>query len=135
MGGEPLLRPQVAHKVVYYAAKKGFWVYIGTNGRLLRPEVADRLGDAGAAIFNFALDAWDEKPSLPKAFVPGQKHLEYLIRKQYVYGYMVFFNINICRNNHEDVKKLTEYAHAHHSRPTTTSMRRPCLSRTSTSSI
>jgi len=42
MGGEPLLRPQFAHKVVYYAAKKGFWIYIGTNGRLLRPEVTDR---------------------------------------------------------------------------------------------
>ncbi|MGH9433312.1 MAG: radical SAM protein [Terriglobia bacterium] len=25
MGGEPLLRPDFAHKVVYYAAKKGFW--------------------------------------------------------------------------------------------------------------
>ncbi|MGO9540780.1 MAG: SPASM domain-containing protein [Terriglobales bacterium] len=25
----------------------------------------------------------------------------------------MFFNINICRNNHEDVQKLTEYAHAH----------------------
>ena len=37
MGGEPLLRPEMAHKIVYYAAKKGFWVYIGTNGRLLRP--------------------------------------------------------------------------------------------------
>ena len=71
------------------------------------------LADAGVAIFNFALDAWDEKPSLPKAFVPGQKNLEYLIRKQYVYGYMVFFNINICRNNHDDVRQLTEYAHAH----------------------
>jgi MoaA/NifB/PqqE/SkfB family radical SAM enzyme len=113
MGGEPLLRPEVAHKVVYYAAKKGFWIYVGTNGRLLRPDVTDRLADAGVAIFNFALDAWDEKPSLPKAFVPGQKHLEYLMRKQFAYGYMVFFNINICRNNHEDVKKLTEYAHGH----------------------
>src|SRR6266571_9231639 len=50
MGGEPLLRPEFAHKVVYYAARKGFWVYIGTNGRLLRPEVADRLGDAGVAV-------------------------------------------------------------------------------------
>jgi MoaA/NifB/PqqE/SkfB family radical SAM enzyme len=65
MGGEPLLRPQFAHKVVYYAAKKGFWIYIGTNGRLLRPEVADRLGDAGVAVINLALDAWGEKPSLP----------------------------------------------------------------------
>jgi MoaA/NifB/PqqE/SkfB family radical SAM enzyme len=113
MGGEPLLRPDFAHKVVYYAAKKGFWIYIGTNGRLLRPELTDRLGDAGAAIFNFALDAWDIKPGLPKAIVPSWKNLEYLVRKQYVYDYMVFFNTNICRNNLEDVRLLTEYAREH----------------------
>jgi MoaA/NifB/PqqE/SkfB family radical SAM enzyme len=113
MGGEPLLRPDFIHRVVYYAAKKGFWVYIATNGRLLRPEVADRLGDAGAAIFNFALDTWDEKPGLPKALVPSRKNLEYVMRKQYVYGYMVFLNMNICRNNLEDVRQLTEYAREH----------------------
>ena len=113
MGGEPLLRPDFIHKVVYYAAKKGFWIYIGTNGRLLRPEVADRLGDVGVAIFNFALDAWDLKPGLPKALVPGRKHLEYVLRKQYVYDYSVFFNINICRNNLEDVRLLTDFAHDH----------------------
>lgn len=42
-------------------------------GGWLRPEVADRLGDAGVAVFNFALDAWDLKPGLPKALVPGTK--------------------------------------------------------------
>jgi MoaA/NifB/PqqE/SkfB family radical SAM enzyme len=114
MGGEPLLRPDFAHKVVYYAAKKGFWIYIGTNGRLLRPEVVDRLGDAGVAVFNFAVDAWDEKPGLPKAIVPSRKHLDYVFKKQYVYGYMVFFNINICRNNIEDVRQITEFAHDSH---------------------
>jgi MoaA/NifB/PqqE/SkfB family radical SAM enzyme len=113
MGGEPLLRPQFAHKVVYYAAKKGFWIYIGTNARLLRPDVADRLADAGTSVFNVALDAWDEKPGLPKALVPIEPHLERLLRKQYVYGYMVFLNINICRNNTEDVRQLTDWAHAH----------------------
>jgi MoaA/NifB/PqqE/SkfB family radical SAM enzyme len=113
MGGEPLLRPKFVHQVVYYAAKKGMWVYIATNGRLLRPDVADRLGDAGAAVFNVAVDSWEEKPSLPKAFVPIEKNLDHLLKKQYVYGYMVFFNINICRNNHEDVKKLTQWAHEH----------------------
>jgi MoaA/NifB/PqqE/SkfB family radical SAM enzyme len=111
MGGEPLLRPDFIHKVVYYAAKKGFWIYIGTNGRLLRPEVTDRLGDAGVAIFNFALDAWDLKPGLPKALVPARKNLEYVLAKQYVYEYSVFFNINICRNNLEDVRLLTDFAH------------------------
>ena len=110
MGGEPLLRPQFAHKVVYYAAKKGFWIYIGTNGRLLRPEVADRLADAGTAIFNFALDSWNLQPSLPKAVEPARENLEYLLRKQYAYGYMVFFNLNICRNNLDDVRKITEFA-------------------------
>jgi MoaA/NifB/PqqE/SkfB family radical SAM enzyme len=113
MGGEPLLRPQFVHKVVNYAAKKGFWVYIATNGRLLRPEVADRLGDAGVAIFNFAVDAWDEKPGLPKALVPSRKNLEHIMKKQHAYGYMVFFNMNICRNNLEDIRLLTEYARAH----------------------
>ncbi len=113
MGGEPLLRPHFAHKVAYYAAKKGFWVYVGTNGRLLRPELADRLGDAGVAVYNFALDAWDEKPGLPKALVPVRKNLEYLIRKQFVYGYMIFFNMNICRNNLEDIRMVTEYAREH----------------------
>ncbi len=89
------------------------WVYIATNARLLRREVADRLGDAGTAVFNVAVDTWDEKQSLPKAFVPIEANLEYLLKKQYVYGYMVFFNINICRNTHDLVKRLTEWAHVH----------------------
>jgi pyruvate-formate lyase-activating enzyme len=113
MGGEPLLRPQFVHKVVYYAAQKGFWVYLATNGWLLRPEVADRLGDAGVAVINLALDAWDLKPGLPKALIPVQENFEHILRKQYVYGYMVFFNMNMCRNNTEDVRRLTEYAHEH----------------------
>jgi MoaA/NifB/PqqE/SkfB family radical SAM enzyme len=110
MGGEPLLRPQFAHKVCYYAAKKGFWIYLPTNARLLRPDVTDRLADAGVAIFNFAVDTVDEKPGLPKALTPVRKYFEHLVRKQYKYGYAVFFNINICRNNTEEVKQLTEIA-------------------------
>jgi MoaA/NifB/PqqE/SkfB family radical SAM enzyme len=113
MGGEPLLRPQFVHKVVDYAAKKGFWVYVPTNGRLLRPEVIDRLGDAGAAVFNLAVDVVDEKPGLPKALNAIRRNFEYLVRRQYDYGYIVFFNINICRNNIEDVKQLTEIAREH----------------------
>ncbi len=111
MGGEPLLRPNFAHKVVDYAAKKGFWVYVPTNARLLRPDVIDRLGDAGVATFNFAVDAVDERPGLPKALKPVREYFDYLIKKQYRYGYTVFFNMNICRTNLEDIKELTEIAH------------------------
>ena len=53
------------------------------------------------------------RESLPKAFIPIEKKLEHLLKKQYVYGYMVFLNINICRNNHDDVMRLTEWARQH----------------------
>ncbi len=111
MGGEVILRPPFVHKVVYYAAKKGFFIYIPTNGRLLKPPVIDRLADAGVATFNLAVDTVDEKPGLPKALTPIRPYFEYLVKKQYRYGYTVFFNINICRNNLDDVKALTEIAH------------------------
>jgi MoaA/NifB/PqqE/SkfB family radical SAM enzyme len=111
MGGEPLLRPDFAHKVIYYAAKKGFWIYLPTNGRLMRPDVIDRLGDAGVSVVNLAIDAVDLKPGLPKALVPIRPYFEYLIRKQCRYGYNIFLNINICGNNMDDVRELTEIAH------------------------
>ena len=112
MGGEVILRPAFVHKVVDYAARKGFWIYVPTNGRLLKPAVIDRLADAGVATFNLAIDAVDEKPGLPKALAPIRSYFDYLVKKQYRYGYTVFFNINICHNNLDDVKELTEIAHA-----------------------
>jgi MoaA/NifB/PqqE/SkfB family radical SAM enzyme len=111
MGGEPLVRPKFVHKVVDYASSKGFWVYIGTNGRLLNPDLIDRLGDAGVSVYNLAMDVVDEKPGLPKALNAMRPTFECLLKKQYRYGYMVFFNICICRNNIDDVKQLTEIAH------------------------
>jgi MoaA/NifB/PqqE/SkfB family radical SAM enzyme len=113
MGGEVLLRPQFAHKVVSYAAKRGFWVYLPTNGRLMRKEVVDWLGDAGVATVNLAVDSVEDRPELPKALAPIRPQFEYLIKKQYVYGFSVFFNINITRINLEDAKALTEIAHGH----------------------
>ncbi len=110
MGGEVLLRPRFAHKVVDYAARKGFWIYVPTNGRLLTRDAVDRLADAGVATFNVAVDAVDERPGLPKALNAIRSQFDYLVRKQYRYGYTVFLNINICRNNLDDVKQLTEIA-------------------------
>src|ERR1700757_3568295 len=110
MGGEPLLRPDFIHRITYYAAKKDFWIYLPTNARLVRTNVIDRLADAGISTFNIAVDAVDIKPGLPKALAPIRKQFDYLIRKQYSYGYSVFLNINICRNNLDDVRELTEIA-------------------------
>jgi len=111
MGGEPLLRPKFIHKIVYYSSKKDIFVYLPTNGRLMKPDVIDRLGDAGLATVNLAVDSVKERKSLPKALEPIRPYFDYLVKKQKVYGYTVMFNINICHNNMDDVKELTEIAH------------------------
>lgn len=110
MGGEVLIRPKFVHKIVYYAAKKGFWIYVPTNGRLMREDVIDRLADAGMATVNLGVDSVEDRVELPKALNPILSYFKYLIKKQYVYDYSVFFNINITRINIEDVKQLTEIA-------------------------
>jgi len=111
MGGEPLLRPKFIHKIVYYSAKKDIFVYLPTNGRLMKPEVIDQLGDAGIATVNLAVDSVKDRKSLPKAFEPIKPYFDYLVKRQRYYGYTVMFNINICHNNMDDVKELTEIAH------------------------
>jgi MoaA/NifB/PqqE/SkfB family radical SAM enzyme len=112
MGGEPLLRPKFIHKIVDYSAKKDIFVYLPTNARLLKPDVTDRLGDAGIATFNIAVDSVKERKSLPKAFEPIRANFDYLVKRQHHYGYSVMFNINICHNNMDDVVELTEIARA-----------------------
>ncbi|HEX4999950.1 MAG TPA: radical SAM protein, partial [Terriglobia bacterium] len=112
MGGEVLLRPKFVHKVMHYAAiQKGFQVYLPTNGRLMKPDVIDRLGDAGLGTVNLAVDCVDEKPGLPKALAPIRPYFEHLIKKTRTYGYTVFFNTCITRSNMDDVRQLTEIAH------------------------
>lgn len=110
MGGEPLLRPQFIHKITDYATKKGFFVYVPTNGRLMRPEVIDRLGDAGVSVFNIAIDAIKDTPELPKAFEPIKENFEYCVKTQHKYGHTIAINTNICRTNMDDVKRLADLA-------------------------
>ncbi len=111
MGGEPLLRPKFIHKVVDYATKKDFNVYLPTNGRLMKPDVVDRLGDAGLTTVNLAVDCLDELPGLHKALNPIRPYFDYLIKNMRRYCYSVFLNVCICKNNMDDVRALTEFAH------------------------
>ena len=51
----------------------------------MKPDVIDRLADAGVSTFNLAVDAVDEKPGLPKALTPIRSYFDYLVKKQYRY--------------------------------------------------
>jgi len=77
----------------------------------MSPAVIDRLGSAGVATVNLAVDAVKPTPALPKALTPIRSSFEYLVKRQRQYGYTVFLNINITRLNLRDVRELTEIAH------------------------
>ncbi len=111
MGGEPLLRKDFVLEIVRYGAENGFFMYLPTNGYLMDRSFIDELGRAGVAAINLAVDCVASRKGLPKALLNIEPQFRYLAEQQKKYGYLVFFNINICRNNIRDVKLLTEIAH------------------------
>ena len=111
MGGEPTLRKDFVLDVVRYGAENGFFMYLPTNGYLLDKPFIDELGQAGVAAVNLAVDCIAPRKGLPKALLAIEPQFRYLVERQKKHGYVLFFNINICRNNIKDVRLLTEIAH------------------------
>jgi len=111
MGGEPLLRKDFVLEVIRHGAEKGCFMYLPTNGYLLDKGFIDEVGKAGVAAVNLAVDCIAPRKGLPKALLAIESQFRYLVEQQKKYGYMVFFNINICGTNLKDVKLLTEIAH------------------------
>jgi MoaA/NifB/PqqE/SkfB family radical SAM enzyme len=111
MGGEPLLRKDFVLEVLRYGREKGCFVYLPTNGYLLDRQFIDEMGQAGVAAVNLAVDCVAPRKGLPKALLAIEPQFRYLVERQTRYGYILFFNINICRSNIKDVKLLTEIAH------------------------
>lgn len=110
MGGEVLLRKDFVLKVVEYGSRRGFFVYVPTNGMLLDEPFIDRLGKAGVAAVNVAVDCIEPQPGLPKALSRVEKKLEYLIKRTMTYGYLVFLNVNITSKNMLDVRRVAHFA-------------------------
>lgn len=114
MGGEPLLRKGFILDVIRYGVQKEFFMYLPTNGFLMDKPFIDAVGEAGVAAVNLAVDCIAPRRGLPKALLSIEPQFRYLVERQKKYGYLVFFNINICRPNIKDVKMLTEIAHQNH---------------------
>jgi MoaA/NifB/PqqE/SkfB family radical SAM enzyme len=114
MGGEPLMRKDFVLEIVRYGAESGFFMYLPTNGYLMDKTFIDEIGKAGVAAINLAVDSVAPRRGLPKALLSIEPQFRYLVERQKKYGYLLFFNINICRTNIKDAKLLTEIAHQNH---------------------
>ena len=110
MGGEPLLRKDFIVDVIDYGVRNGLFLYLPTNGVLMDEAFIDRVGRAGVAAMNLAVDCIEPKPGLPKGLSRIEGQFRYLVEKMEDYGYMIFLNINITSKNMADVRKLTEIA-------------------------
>jgi len=113
MGGEPLLRPEFVHKVVYYAAKKGFWIYIATNGRCCAP--TSRTVWAMLA-HRYSTSRWTRgicNQACPKLSFPRRKIWNTSCANNTWTATSSSSTSTSAENNMEDVRKLTEYAHEH----------------------
>ena len=110
MGGEPLVRKDFIREVLRYGARNGVFVYLPTNGYLLDKAFIDEMGRTGVTAVNLAVDCIAPRKGLPKALLNIEPQFRYLVEQQHRYGYILFFNINICRTNIGDVKMLTEIA-------------------------
>jgi MoaA/NifB/PqqE/SkfB family radical SAM enzyme len=111
MGGEPLIRKDFILEVIRYASQNDFFVYLPTNGYLMDKTFIDEMGQAGVAAVNLAVDCVAPRKGLPKALLTIEPQFRYLVEQQKRYGYLLFFNINICRSNIKDARLLTEIAH------------------------
>jgi MoaA/NifB/PqqE/SkfB family radical SAM enzyme len=111
MGGEPLLRRDFVLDTIRYGARRGFFVDLATNGILMDKGDVDRMGAAGIASVNIAIDAVEEHSGLPKCLARVKPVFDYLVKRRYEYGYLVFINVNITSKNLGDVKELTRRAH------------------------
>ncbi len=110
MGGEPLVRKDFILEVMRYGTENGFFVYLPTNGYLLDKAFIDEMGSLGVAAVNLAVDCIAPRTGLPKALLAIEPQFRYLVERQKKYGYILFFNINICRTNIRDARMLTEIA-------------------------
>ena len=111
MGGEPLVRKDFIIELTRYAARKGFFVYLPTNGILMDEAFIDEIGRAGVATVNIAADAIEAYEGIPKYFLRIRRQFEYLVEREKKYGYITFLNINITHKNTKDARELTEIAH------------------------
>ncbi len=108
MGGEPLVRKPFVLEVIEYGARRGMFMYVATNGRLLTPEFLRSAADAGLSALNIAMDCLEPRPGLPKAFSLVRKQYEWALAERDRSHFILFANVNVTPRNLDDIRPIAE---------------------------
>ena len=109
-GGEPLLARDF-YQVAEYAASKGMYISVATNGTLITEEVARRLKDIGVRYVEVSLDSADpEKHDMFRGVKGYWKKAVRGIENAVGEGLLVGLAPTITKLNHKEVDKLYKLA-------------------------
>ena len=108
-GGEPLVRPDI-FELSKYAADKGIYVAMATNGTLITEEVADKLRASGVKFLQISLDGADAKThdefrGVPGAWSRAVRGIKIAVKK----GFFVNVSTTVTRYNLKEIPRLIEF--------------------------
>ncbi|MCC6028099.1 MAG: radical SAM protein [Archaeoglobus sp.] len=104
-GGEPLIRRDI-YDLTSYAAEKGIYVAIATNGTLISEEVAKKLKESGVSYLQISLDGTKETHEAFRG-IKGifNKTLEG-IKNAVKYGFFVNVSMTVTKYNYAEVEEV-----------------------------
>ena len=109
-GGEPLVRPDF-FELARYAADKGIYVAIATNGTLITPERARKMKEAGIQFVQISLDGanaetHDEFRGVPGAFDRTIQGIKNAVKE----GFFVEIATTATKSNYKEIPAIIDLA-------------------------
>ena len=109
-GGEPLVRPDF-FELARYAADKGMYVAVATNGTLITEQMARKMKEAGIKFVQISVDGatpetHDEFRGIPGAFERTIKGIKNAVRE----GFFVEIATTVTKSNYNEIPAIIDLA-------------------------
>ncbi|MDI9645478.1 MAG: radical SAM protein [Archaeoglobales archaeon] len=106
-GGEPLLRKDI-FEITKYAADKGIYVALATNGTLINEENARKMKDSGVNYVQISLDGIGETHDSFRGIKGAFDRTVEGIKNAVKCGFFVNVSMTVTKYNYADVEKVIE---------------------------
>ncbi len=107
-GGEPLIRPDF-FEVVSYAASKGFYLSVATNGTLLTKKMVKKIKESGIEYVEISLDGFEKEHDEFRGLKGAWKRTCEGIRNCVEAGLDTCVATTVTKRNFKDIPKLLDF--------------------------
>ncbi len=106
-GGEPLVRKDI-FQLTSYAAEKGIYVAIATNGTLITEEMAKKMKESGVSYLQISLDGLRETHDSFRGISGCFDRTVEGIKNAVKHGFFVNVSMTVTKLNHDEVPAVIE---------------------------